>query len=383
MNLPVRSDLDAGKPRFRFAFVLNTTIGNLTRFENLRKYAARDSDVLCSWTPVTHILSADAASALRGLPWALAVRLWVLRQMWPALRTLAQQDVVMLHLFEAEIACVARSYLSRRPALVSSTDEAPIVDPETYPVYPNQQSKPLWRRRFRLWLDRWRASRIAAFIPFTAWGGRILAESCKVPGERIFPIHVGLDLEVWQPRHPPLTASDGRLRLLFVGADFDRKGGSLLLRVFEQHFSDVAELHVVSAQAPADLPRHVHAHRDLQPNSDRLIALYVSCDLLVLPTVADLVPWAVLEAMAMQLPVVSTSVGAIPEIVVHDVTGFVVPPGDAQALADAIAHLLSNPDLRRAMGRRGRERIENDFDAAINVPRILAVMKSLAQGSDR
>ena len=102
--------------------------------------------------------------------------------------------------------------------------------------------------------------------------------------------------------------------------------------------------------------------------------------MLVLPTNADLVPWSVLEAMAMQLPVVSTGVGAIPEIVVHDVTGFIVPAGDAEALANAIAGLLSDPDLRRTMGQRGRERIENDFDAAINVPRILAVMKSLADG---
>ena len=115
--------------------------------------------------------------------------------MWPALRTLAHQDVVMLHLFEAEITCVARSYLFRRPALVSSTDEAPIVDPDTYAVYPNQKSKPPWRRSFRLWLDRWRASRIDAFIPFTAWGGRILEDSCNVPREQIFPIHLGLNLE--------------------------------------------------------------------------------------------------------------------------------------------------------------------------------------------
>ena len=131
---------------------------------------------------------------------------------------------------------------------------------------------------------------------------------------------------------------------------------------------------------PKDLPGRVHVHRDLQPNDARLIALYASCDVLVLPTKADLVPWAVLEAMAMQLPVVSTGVGAIPEIVVHDVTGFIVPAGDAEALANAIAGLLSDPDLRRTMGQRGRERIESDFDAAINVPRILAVMKSLADG---
>src|SRR6478736_919034 len=116
VNLPVSSDVATREPRYRFGFVLNTTIGNRTRFENLRKYATRDLEVGCSWTPVTHLLSVDASTTLRGLPWALAMRLWVLRQMWPALRTLAHQDVVMLHLFEAEIACVARSYLSRRPA---------------------------------------------------------------------------------------------------------------------------------------------------------------------------------------------------------------------------------------------------------------------------
>ena len=98
MNLPVRSDVATGEPRYRFGFVLNTTIGNRTRFENLRKYATRDLEVRCSWTPVTHLLSVDASTILRGLPRALAVRLWVLRQMWPALLTLADQDVVMLHL---------------------------------------------------------------------------------------------------------------------------------------------------------------------------------------------------------------------------------------------------------------------------------------------
>jgi hypothetical protein len=68
LNLPARSGLDGGELRYRFGFVLNTTIGKLTRFDNLRKYAARDLDVRCSWTPMTHLLSVGAASALRGLP---------------------------------------------------------------------------------------------------------------------------------------------------------------------------------------------------------------------------------------------------------------------------------------------------------------------------
>ena len=378
MNFSDGPDRDGARPHYRFGFVLNTTIGNLTRYVNLRKYASRDVDVDCSWTPVTPVPSPAAARAMRGLPQGLAMRLWVLWQMWPAMRALRRLDVVMLHLFEAEIACVARRCLFRRPALVSSTDEAPVIDPANYPLYPHQKGKPPWRQALRLWLDHWRASRVDAFVPFTAWGGRILENGCGVPRERIFPIHVGLDLEVWQPRDPVARVEGARPRLLFVGADFERKGGPMLLRVFEQRFSDSAELHLVSAQAPAALPRHVHAHRDLQPNEARLVDLYANCDVLVLPTEADLVPWVLLEAMAMGLPVLSTDVGAIADIVAHEVTGLIVPAGDADAMAQAIARLLADADLRRGMGQRGRDRVQRDFDAAINVPRILAVMKSLA-----
>jgi glycosyltransferase involved in cell wall biosynthesis len=378
LNPPLGRAIDAGRPRYRFGFVLSTTIGNHTRYVNLRKYASRDLDVVCSWTPVTHVASARPSRAQRLLPQALALRLWILQQMWPALRGLGQLDVVMVHLFEAEVACVARSYFLRRPALISSTDEAPVIDQASYPLYPHQQGKPAWRHALRLWLDRWRASRIDAFIPFTAWGGRMLAEACDVAGERIFPIHVGLDLELWRLPSPEERMERAPPRLLFVGADFERKGGQLLLEVFAQRFSTSAELHIVSPQTPHAPARGVHVYRDMRPNDPRLVDLYATCDVLVLPTEADLVPWVLLEAMAMQLPIVSTNVGAIPEIVEHDSTGLIVPVRDAAALAAAIERLLNDPELRRAMGRRGRERVERDFDAALNVPRILGVMKSVA-----
>ena len=132
LNLPARSDVATGEPRYRFGFVLNTTIGNLTRFENLRKYATRDLEVRCSWTPVTHLLSVDARTALRGLPWALAVRLWVLRQMWPALLTLADQDVVMLHLFGESPAW--RAATSRAARRSQQHGRSAHHDPDSYQV---------------------------------------------------------------------------------------------------------------------------------------------------------------------------------------------------------------------------------------------------------
>jgi glycosyltransferase involved in cell wall biosynthesis len=70
---------------------------------------------------------------------------------------------------------------------------------------------------------------------------------------------------------------------------------------------------------------------------------------------------ALLEAMAAGLPIVATAVGGVPEVVVDDATGLLVPPGDPNALAEAITRLLRDPDLRRTMGQAGRARVVQHF----------------------
>jgi glycosyltransferase involved in cell wall biosynthesis len=79
-------------------------------------------------------------------------------------------------------------------------------------------------------------------------------------------------------------------------------------------------------------------------------------DILVVPSLSDAFPLVTVEGMMMQLPVVGSRVGGIPEIIVADETGLLVPPGDSAALAEACRYLLSRPDLARQMGQRGRER---------------------------
>ena len=75
-------------------------------------------------------------------------------------------------------------------------------------------------------------------------------------------------------------------------------------------------------------------------------------------------PYAILEAMAMGVPAVCTSVGGLPEMIDEGVTGRLVPPKDPAALADGIVDVLSDPERRRAMGRAARRRLEERFTLA-------------------
>lgn len=67
------------------------------------------------------------------------------------------------------------------------------------------------------------------------------------------------------------------------------------------------------------------------------------------------------EAMASGRPVVASNVGGLADSVVNGETGFLVPPGDAEALADKLRELLDDPELRAEIGRRGRARVEENF----------------------
>jgi glycosyltransferase involved in cell wall biosynthesis len=198
-----------------------------------------------------------------------------------------------------------------------------------------------------------------------------------IPEERTAVVPPGVDLAAWQVPHRPERR--GVPRLLFVGGDFARKGGRLLLEVFRERLFGRAELDVVTREAVAEEPG-VRVHRGLSAGSEALQRLYREADAFVLPTLADCHSIASLEAMASGLPVVTTRVGANPEIVEEGETGFLVEAGDAGALARALTALVDDAGRARAMGQRGRQRAERLFDARRTVDRLVAEARRAAEG---
>jgi glycosyltransferase involved in cell wall biosynthesis len=133
--------------------------------------------------------------------------------------------------------------------------------------------------------------------------------------------------------------------------------------------ADLAEA-FISGVVPA-MPRAILAvagesfvpnHPNVRPlglvGHDRLPQMFSAADVYVLPTLADNLPYTVLEAMGCALPVVATNVGGIPEQIAHGETGLLVSPAQPAALGAAILEVLSNPDRARQMGGNGRARAE-------------------------
>ena len=106
--------------------------------------------------------------------------------------------------------------------------------------------------------------------------------------------------------------------------------------------------------------------------------LLATSTLMVFPSRSEGHPLVVLEALSAALPVVTTSVGAIPEIIDDGKEGFLVEPGDVDTITDCVARLLIDPELRADMGRSARLRYEHDFTAERFTDRLGAIWDSVA-----
>jgi len=121
----------------------------------------------------------------------------------------------------------------------------------------------------------------------------------------------------------------------------------------------------------------VTVHHGVSAGCRALVELYRTADVFCLPTRGDCLPMVLAEAGAAGLPLVSTAIAGIPEIVREGETGLLVPPDDVTALGRALRALIEAPQLRRRLGDGARALVGREHDAATNASTLVELLAAI------
>ncbi len=112
-------------------------------------------------------------------------------------------------------------------------------------------------------------------------------------------------------------------------------------------------------------------------NSDEISSFLSQYDIMVMPSLQESFGVAVLEASAVGLPVVASNIGGVPEVLISEKTGILVPPGRAEKLSQAIIRLAENAELRRTMGQAGRKMVAEKFRWEVSLDKMAELYERL------
>jgi glycosyltransferase involved in cell wall biosynthesis len=234
---------------------------------------------------------------------------------------------------------------------------------------------PPLRARVESWMERRPAAHARLLISATRAFAKTIADEWSIAEDRIRVIRNPLNVDLFRPSHSSEPVSSKRI--LFVGHLQGLKGVEVLAKAIPHvvRLHPTAEFQLIGNDtrsapgggsmlkrladeiATAEVLDRVHFSEPI-PQRD-LVPLYQSCAVFVLPSLNDVYPNAVLEAMACARPCVVTSSVGVAELVRESRCGTVVPPNDPVALAGALSDLLALPaHIREEMGARGRRIVE-------------------------
>jgi glycosyltransferase involved in cell wall biosynthesis len=182
----------------------------------------------------------------------------------------------------------------------------------------------------------------------------------QIDPEKIITVRYGATLNN-KPKSPKTYANK---TILFIGKNFKRKGGYILLRAFQKVQKEINDAKLIIAGV------HKHFLKIKQPgvkiftyvkDKNIIYNLYKNASVFVMPSLSEPFGLVFLEAMGYKLPCIGSNVDAMPEIIVDETTGFLVNPNDVLSLSEKIIILLKNPDLCEKMGLAGYKRLNEMF----------------------
>jgi glycosyltransferase involved in cell wall biosynthesis len=251
------------------------------------------------------------------------------------------------------------------------------------------------------WPTRWLYQAPAAIITTGQVTKELLMKRLGVPAQRIYSIPTGVDLAefVPQPKNRELLAQIKIPTDAFVFGSVavlrSWKGHLYLLEAFQNLIADgVRAFLLIVGEGPYRVViEEKIIQLGLQPwvrlagFRDQVAPWFALMDVVVLASYANEgVPQSLMQALAMARPVVGTTVGGIPEVVIDAETGLLVPPRNPKALAQALGRLQASPNYRQELGRRGRELVVERFSLeqmATEIEVVYDVLQNRREGGGR
>lgn len=360
---------------------MEQTLGHVTHGLNLHRAIEADPTICPIWLPMRYD-GADRWERVPGIKsnWSLKGSL---RARDALHAVLAKQKLDALFIHTQTLALFSVPFMRRIPTIVS-LDATPLNYDSVAVEYGHAPTQKTWLEQKKFGWNKRTFYAAQGLITWCDWAKQSLITDYGVAGNKIAVIPPGIDLARWdfgtQPRRAEIEKP---LRLLFVGGDFVRKGGNVLLDAFRTDLRHTCVMDVVTKSDEAEVQvrdlENVTVHRGLNADSPKLRELYADADVFVFPTLGDCLPIAVMEAMAAGLPIIATHVGALREEVEDGINGVVIPPRDADALKNAVFALQRNPSQRLGMGLASRRMAEERFDGTANYAAVLTRLKELCR----
>ncbi len=212
---------------------------------------------------------------------------------------------------------------------------------------------------------------------------QVMAFARHVDWPKLRIVHCGVDPARYVPVKRSAVETAGSVRLLNVARLSSVKGHAVLLRAMarlSQRGVDVT-CTIVGDGPKRDGLERLSREMGIEQrvtfagavSQDEIQRFFDEADVFVLPSFAEGVPVVLMEAMAKELPVLTTRIMGIPELVDDGVSGLLVPPGNVERLMEAIVTLAGDAELRRRMGAEGRRKVCQEYDVASNGRQLLAV----------
>lgn len=360
----------------RIGFIMSTELGLRTHYLNWRNGLTPDLGVRPEWIVVDWWKHCGLVECLPLVPDTIKARMRAEIQLRSGLR---KGPFDALFVAQERMFHGTNALLFKQDYFISSDVTAKQLA-AFGSLYNKEPKGPAFYERIKHRERRERFKRARALFPWSRWVAESMVTDYGADPSIIHVTPPGVDLDKWHvDRKGSGSKMTGPTNILFVGGDFARKGGGLLLDWAAKTTRKDWRMHIVTRDLVVPPHQNVHVYNRLQPNDQALLELYAQAHIFALPTWGDCYSLASIEAMAASLPVILSRTGGTEDIISDGKTGYLIDPGDGSALAERLEYLIDRPEVRVSLGCAARQDAERRFDARANIGRTIGYVKECLQ----